>query len=76
MENVIPEEDMRYMVPSTFPLRTVKKCHTKNRLFRDLKPLRAKIIPHDMIKINLIKSSDVKQYNEPMLLSIIEDYDN
>ena len=42
MEMVNPQP--QYIVPAVFPLRYVKKCHTKNRVLRELKPLRATVV--------------------------------
>jgi len=42
------ETEYQYILPAVIP-KKVKRCHTKNRVFRDLRPLRAKIIPHDKL---------------------------
>lgn len=70
MESIQPQ----YIVPAILPYRKAKLCHTKNRVFRELKPLKALFIPHDKIGEHVKNKSTEKRKYVPMTLSIIEDY--
>ena len=70
MECINPQ----YMIQVIFPVRRVKRCHTKNRIFIKLKPMRAEIIPHDKLKERVDRNYKSTNLSLPKLLDIIENY--